>query len=278
MKAAAIVATASMTLAGIVVNADHTSRQLIIGGDIIPMGSKPYVVGVRASLESSNHCVCALISPLHCLSSSICAGVQGELGPYFAAVNSHFVNHTDDGERIKIVKVETHPKLDLNSDEAAYDLSIFTLEVPSKTKPVSLPLQDDSQIKRGMPAKIMGWGSYAEKTNEDDVEYSDELRGVDLEIWSWQECKDLFANYRVDVTDLCAGGIPGKGFGIGDCGAPLIIENDEGDSDDVLIGITSGWGDGGHAGVPAITSRVSASLAWINSVINEGKNSPNQTQ
>ncbi|KAG6944376.1 hypothetical protein JG688_00017113 [Phytophthora aleatoria] len=51
-------------------------------------------------------------------------------------------------------------------------------------------------------------------------------------------------------------------------GDPLIRENQQGDADDVLIGLNSGGYDCGLEGIPRLYSRVTAVLPWINSIIN----------
>ncbi|KAL7691131.1 putative serine protease, trypsin domain, peptidase S1, PA clan [Plasmopara halstedii] len=208
---------------------------LIIGGDIIPMGSKQYVVGIRSSPNS----------PIHVLTSSICTKVQGPLGPNYASVGSHYLNQTGDGEQITIVKTQNHTMLNTTSSEFPYDFGNLILETPSKIPPANLPFVDDSQIKRGMLTKVMGWGTTAEFIEET----------ADL-----VECMDLFAKHGVDDADSCAGGQPGKGFEVGDFGAPLVLENGLGDSDDVLIGVVGHFGLGGQAGVPTASSRVSVAM------------------
>ncbi|CEG44106.1 Trypsin-like cysteine/serine peptidase domain [Plasmopara halstedii] len=189
------------------------------------MGSKQYVVGIRSSPNS----------PIHVLTSSICTKVQGPLGPNYASVGSHYLNQTGDGEQITIVKTQNHTMLNTTSSEFPYDFGNLILETPSKIPPANLPFVDDSQIKRGMLTKVMGWGTTAEFI-EETAEYSYELR------------------------DSCAGGQPGKGFEVGDFGAPLVLENGLGDSDDVLIGVVGHFGLGGQAGVPTASSRVSVAM------------------
>ncbi|KAG7384441.1 hypothetical protein PHYPSEUDO_002629 [Phytophthora pseudosyringae] len=73
----------------------------------------------------------------------------------------------------------------------------------------------------------------------------------------------------IGLSHVCAGGEQGKSPCQGDTGGPFIKENAQGDGggDDVLIGLVSGDKGCGVKGSPAIYSRVSSTLPWINSVI-----------
>ncbi|ETI44245.1 hypothetical protein F443_11056 [Phytophthora nicotianae P1569] len=65
---------------------------------------------------------------------------------------------------------------------------------------------------------------------------------------------------------VCAGGVVGKDSCGGDGGGPLIKERGPGDEDDIVIGLVS-WGSDCGVGYPAVYSRVSKAMTWINSVL-----------
>ncbi|EGZ06489.1 hypothetical protein PHYSODRAFT_341747 [Phytophthora sojae] len=50
-------------------------------------------------------------------------------------------------------------------------------------------------------------------------------------------------------------------------GGPFIKENGRGDADDVLVGLLSGGSGCGVNGSPAIYSRVSSAVPWINTAM-----------
>ncbi|KAG2778206.1 hypothetical protein Pcac1_g11520 [Phytophthora cactorum] len=252
MKVIATIAAASMALGA--ANADHTSRQLILGGGVIPSGTKTYTAGIRTTADGDTYCGGSLISPTHVLTTSICTGYKE---PKFVSVGTHYLNGTQDGEQIKVVSAQNHTSLNFSS--STYDFALLTLEKPSKFTPVKLPKADDSDIKPGMWSKAMGWGV----TSYPNGSLSYELQGVSLEVWANDECSRV---YNIDDTSVCAGGLPGKDACVADTGGPLIKEKGQGDLDDILVGLVN-WGYGcGDAGSPTVYSRVSTAIEWINSV------------
>ncbi|KAF1789850.1 Peptidase S1, PA clan [Phytophthora cactorum] len=233
MKVIATIAAASMVLGA--ANADHTSRQLILGG-----GS------FRAARR---HTPPASVLPPTATPTAV--------EPKFVSVGTHYLNGTQDGEQIKVVSAQNHTSLNFSS--STYDFALLTLEKPSKFTPVKLPNADDSDIKPGMWSKAMGWGV----TSYPNGSLSYELQGISLEVWANDECSRV---YNIDDTSVCAGGLPGKDACVADTGGPLIKEKGQGDLDDILVGLVN-WGYGcGDAGSPTVYSRVSTAIEWINSV------------
>ncbi|ETP46219.1 hypothetical protein F442_07498 [Phytophthora nicotianae P10297] len=252
MKVIATIAAASMALG--ISNADHTSRQLILGGGVIRSGTKTYTAGIRTTPDGDTYCGGSLISPTHILTTSMCTGYKE---PKFVSVGTHYLNGTQDGEQIKVVSAQNHTSLNFSS--GTYDFALLTLEKPSKFTPVKLPKADGSDVKPGMWSKAMGWGV----TSYPNGSLSYELQGVSLEVWANDECSRVF---NIGDTSVCAGGMPDKDACVADTGGPLIKENGQGDLDDVLIGLVN-WGYGcGDAGSPTVYSRVSTAIEWINSV------------
>ncbi|KAG2798757.1 hypothetical protein PC116_g25380, partial [Phytophthora cactorum] len=110
MKVIATIAAASMALGA--ANADHTSRQLILGGGVIPSGTKTYTAGIRTTADGDTYCGGSLISPTHVLTTSICTGYKE---PKFVSVGTHYLNGTQDGEQIKVVSAQNHTSLNFSS-------------------------------------------------------------------------------------------------------------------------------------------------------------------
>ncbi|GMF10070.1 unnamed protein product [Phytophthora lilii] len=207
MQVISTLAAASVALgaAATNVNTEHVQRQLILGGEEVAVGAKTYAVGIRPTVDSDNFCGGSLISPTHVLTTATCS--QGDIA--VAAVGSHYINGTSDGEQIRIVSGQRHPQYNTTS------------------------------------------GSYPNGAT------SNELRVVELQVWDSKDCLPVFL---IDDTMVCAGGAAGKDACDGDTGAPLIKEKGRGDSDDILIGVSS-WDHGcGNAGVPGVYSRVSAAV------------------
>ncbi|POM65833.1 Glucanase inhibitor protein 2 trypsin-like protein [Phytophthora palmivora] len=228
----------------------------ILGGDIVPSGTKTYVVGLRNSSSDSSFCAGALISPTHVLTSPLC----NKEGINYVSVGAHKVNGTDNGEVIKVKTVDIHPSYNPN-DPWAWDFAIVTLENPSKFAPVKLA-SHDSDIQEGTLITMMGWGAPTWQGGD----YSLELRNVTLEAWDTKNCIDVFTE-TFYPSQLCAGGVLNKGTVDGDWGGPLIKGNKEGDADDVLLGTnTEGYGYGSD--YPNVFSRVTTALSWIDSIVN----------
>ncbi|KAL3664581.1 GLC7-interacting protein 2 [Phytophthora oleae] len=241
IKVIATIAAASLAIGA--VTADHTSRQLILGGGVIPSGSKAYTAGIRSTAGGDSYCGGSLISPTHVLTTTICTTHQQ---PNFVSVGTHYLNGTQDGEQLKVVSVHNHT--DFNKSSGAYDFALLTLEKPSKFSPVKLPKADDTDIIPGIYPN--GSLSY-------------ELQGVGLEVWGNDKCSQV---YVIDDSNVCAGGVAGKDSCVADTGGLLIKEKGVGDADDILIGLVN-WGYGcGDAGSPTVYSRVSSALKWINSI------------
>ncbi|OWZ12641.1 Glucanase inhibitor protein, partial [Phytophthora megakarya] len=254
MKVFSTIAATSLAI-GAVAASEHTERQLVLGGGIIPAGTKTYVAGIRSTADGDTYCGGSLISPTQVLTTTMCTRHQA---PNFVSVGTHYLNGTQDGEQIKVVKAQNHT--DFNQTSGAYDFALLTLEKPSnKFAPVKLPKADDTDIVPGMWSKAMGWGW----TSYPNGSLSYEMQGVSLEVWANDECSQVYA---IDDTNVCAGGVAGKDACVGDTGGPLIKENGKGDKDDVLVGLVN-WGYGcGDQGAPTVYSRVSAVLPWINSI------------
>nr|AAY43396.1 trypsin protease GIP-like [Phytophthora infestans] len=254
MKIISAVAASSIALGAVSATTDHVSRMLVLGGAVVPSGTKTYTTGIRPTIDGDNFCGGSLISPTHVLTTTACLG--GIKPPNWVSVGTHYLNGTHDGEQIKVVAAQNHTNF--NSTSGSFDVALLTLEKPSRFKPVKLPAADDSDIVAGMWSKLVGWGytGYPEKTK------AYELQGVSLQVWDNEQCGQL---YPVDDTMVCAGGVKGKDSCDGDTGGPLIKGRGPGDEDDIVVGLVS-WGSECGVGYPGVYSRVSKALEWINSI------------
>ncbi|OWZ00792.1 Glucanase inhibitor protein, partial [Phytophthora megakarya] len=235
-------------------SADHVSRSLVLGGEVVPSGTMTYMTGIRTTVDGKSFCGGSLISPTHVLTTTICIGPKE---PNWVSIGTHYLNGTQDGEQIKVVKAQNHTSF--NSSTGSYDFALLTLERASKFKPVKLPAADDSDIIPGMWSKFVGWGY----TSYPNGSQAYELQGVGLQVWGNEDCGQV---YSVDNTMVCAGGVIGKDACDGDAGAPLIKERGPRDEGDIVIGLGS-WGTACGVGYPTVFSRASSALEWINSVM-----------
>lgn len=229
-----------------------------MSGEVVARDTKTYATGLRSSLGGNSLCGGSLISSTHVLSASHCVVYNIR----WVSIGSHYRNGTQDGEQIRVVSVINHPNYSENVLNADGFL-VLELEKPSKFKPVKLAAADDSDFKAGKWATTMGWGTDA-KVNDTN---SYELQRVTIELVNDEACA---ANATIDSSMVCAGGVLHNDSCFGDSGGPLIVEDSSGDNstEDVLIGLVSWSKDDtcGREGYPGIYSRVSNSLAWIDSI------------
>ncbi|KAF4319267.1 hypothetical protein G195_006617 [Phytophthora kernoviae 00238/432] len=222
---------------------------LILGGGIVPPGTKTYTTGVRPTANGTDFCGGSLITPTHVLTAAHCNA--GDI--QFVSVGTHFLSGTEDGEQIKVVNKTRHPKY--ASETNAYDFLVLELETASSFPPVALAKADGSNVVDGGNATVMGWGATTQGGYQ-----SNELLRVDVPIVNNSACAKVL---DVDSTMLCAGGVLDKDSCQGDSGGPLILEQSD---EDVLIGVVS-WGNGcGLAGYPGVYARVSVAVEWLNAV------------
>ncbi|EEY60915.1 chymotrypsin, serine protease family S01A, putative [Phytophthora infestans T30-4] len=228
-------------------------RKLILGGEIIPAGTKTYTTGIRRTASGNNVCGGTLISPTHVITASHC-GSSYDIR--WVSVGSHYINGTTDGEQIKVVSIMNNPNYE--SEEFPNDYAILELAKPSSFTPARLAAGDDSDFAPGKTAMMLGWGY-----TSDNGTVSYELRGVDLPLWDDENCTKKM---DTDSSMLCAGGIANKDSCERDSGGPLILETN---SQDILIGLSS-WGPSpcGFDGAPGVYARISHARQWIDSIVN----------
>jgi secreted trypsin-like serine protease len=233
----------------------------MLGGQKVPQGAKTYVTGLRTTVDPKSQddfsfCGGALISPTHVLTTASCTTTANAK---YVSVGAHYVNGGEDGDEIKVVSVQNHPHF--NPETLANDFAVLKLAKPSKYKPVKLPAPGGSDIKTGMWANAMGWGLTSAPPNGMG---SEELLSLSQQVWSNENCRKALKSTTIDMSQVCAGGVKGKSPCQGDTGGPFVKENAKGDGDDVVIGLVSGGNGCGVQGSPAIYSRVSSALPWIN--------------
>ncbi|KAG7382233.1 hypothetical protein PHYPSEUDO_005119 [Phytophthora pseudosyringae] len=240
----------------------------LLGGQKVPQGSKTYTTGLRSTIDPKSaddfsFCGGALISPSHVLTTAACTTMAKA---NYVSVGAHYLNGDKDGDKdgdeIKVASVTNHPHF--NADTLADNFAILTLSKPSKYKPVKLPAPGGGDIKTGMWGTAMGWGLTSAPPNG---MASETLLSLSQQVIANDACGKAFNSTTIGLSHVCAGGEQGKSPCQGDTGGPFIKENAQGDGDDALIGLVSGGKGCGIEGSPAIYSRVSSALPWINSVI-----------
>ncbi|GAB9475678.1 Serine protease trypsin-like protein [Globisporangium polare] len=249
MKLAATFAAAAALLATATTAQD---TPLILGGTVVPVGSKTYTSGLRDTAAGTDFCGGSLITPKHILTAAHCAGIS------YVAVGTHYLSGSTDGERIAVVKETKYPTYG-SPNENTNDFLILELATASKFTPVALSAADGTDYVIGANLAVIGWGTTSQSGKQ-----SRELLSVVVPIVANSVCKTAVASTGVvDETMICAGGAKNKDSCQGDSGGPLIISKN---GTDALVGVVS-WGEGcGQTGKPGVYARTSGALAWIQSV------------
>jgi len=124
----------------------------------------------------------------------------------------------------------------------------------------------------GIRCWVAGWGK-----DEFDGSFQFLQRKVDIPLVPSQICEPKLKaglngqrrgsgdRFRLDRTEICAGGVPGKDACTGDGGSPLVCQSDTGRW--TVMGLVT-WGVGCASEIPGVYARVSEFNSWISATGN----------
>jgi serine protease 7 (enterokinase) len=247
-------------------NAKYTNE--IVGGGPAKPYSWPWQVVMCRSTNGGTSCslMCGgsvvhnrwVLTAAHCCSGQVAGNLWIKAGVFNQATLT-----TQQEASLQYIRVQQyfmHPNY--NSQTLSRDACLLQLSQPlsftDQVQPVCLP-NNDEQANPPFNGIVTGWGT----TNQGGGgAISAQLRQVSAPFVTNAQCDQLYAQYTVDETMLCAGyHSPPSDACQGDSGGPLVMKP-LGDTRWFKAGIVS-WGIGcANTNYPGVYGRVSYFCDW----------------
>lgn len=250
---------------------DYNVRPLIVGGEPAEPGEFPFmaVVGFNTTSEPWR-CGGTLISNRFVVTAAHCTFTTNAGQPTVVRLGELDLSSENDGSQYKdypLSRVIVHPSY---SPPSKYnDIALLEtrdeIQFTQFIRPACLNLNSD--IQNGQ-AVATGWGR-----TDFAADNSDKLMKVTLNVYTNQRCTTTFPTdvslpRGVASTMLCAGDLKGgRDTCYGDSGGPLVVTKTGNMCYFYLIGITSFGKLCGYSNTPAIYTRVSEYIPWIESIV-----------
>ncbi|XP_077746681.1 chymotrypsinogen 2-like [Canis aureus] len=228
--------------------------RIVNGEDAVP-GSWPWQVSLQDS-TGFHFCGGSLISEDWVVTAAHCGVRTSHLvvaGEFDQSSNEENI------QVLKIAEVFKNPKF--NMFTVRNDITLLKLATPARfsetVSPVCLPQATD-EFPPGLMCVTTGWG----RTKYNANKTPDKLQQAALPLLSNAECKKFWGSKITDVM-ICAGA-SGVSSCMGDSGGPLVCQKDGAWT---LVGIVS-WGSGTcSTSVPAVYSRVTELIPWVQEIL-----------
>lgn len=226
----------------------------IVGGAKIDIRTAPYQVSVR--INGEHWCGGSLIASDWVLTATHCFAEE-EIETLDVRVGSTKSN--EGGQLIAVKYRVEHEGFDMY--DVTNDITLLKLEskVNLSNNVKTIPLAITEPVA-GRKAYISGWG----KTSETNSTLPINLRGVNVDLISREDCQSRFPEEEIYNYNMCA---YSKGMDScqSDSGGPLVINKK-------LVGVVS-WGQGcAKDNVPGVYSSVPKFRRWIRKAMQEYNN------
>ncbi|XP_041983784.1 serine protease snake-like [Aricia agestis] len=263
---------------------DYTGVQLIVGGESANQGEFPHMAAVGWVTDEEKYafyCGGTLISSRFVLTAGHCTYKprQKHNEPSVVRLGEQNLDPTvRDGATpidVPIKQIHKHPgyKPPSKYDDVALLELVTDVDFTNDVRPACLWNRDSTRPHT--KALATGWGvvdPQARRTSTD-------LQKVSLTLFDNNSCNRLLEREEkrhwergVIDTQVCAGELRGgKDTCQGDSGSPLQVASSENQCIFHVIGITSFGGRCAQPGRPAVYTRVSKYLNWIESIVWPGE-------
>merc|ERR1711962_1706957 len=261
-----------------------SSPDRIVGGkEVNPKFKLPYQVLVSPCASNGGCLMCGgtilnkryVVTAAHCLYNGNTEMTLKGGAKFRVMVGEHdHCKHNEAGGKnfVMASAVHKHPKYDINSAAADFDIAILKLSkdltFSNKIKPVCLPTSATKDYS-GKASTISGWGGTKAYTPLKPVKQPGQcgLKETIVNILktSDKKCSDFLGDSS-STTRFCAWA-KGTDSCQGDSGGPLTVaENGK----YVLLGVVS-YGSGCATEHPGVYARVQGFLPWIKTIIADGE-------
>lgn len=254
----------SMMLRAADLGIPETGEPEIVGGSTTTISKHPWQIQLWIVLPDGRRAFfCGgsivrddvIVTAAHCLDDLDVLGFDDDLqitaGSTFESITA--------GQQREVTSYTQHGSWNPNSRNGAgngYDIAVMKLASPlnfnKNVQPI--PLATASELNSATTARTSGWGDTSQGGSP-----SDQLRQVNVPIYSDQFCDNLYGGVIADNREVCAGGLTGVDSCQGDSGGPLTINVD---GVRKLAGIVS-WGSGCAAGFPGVYAQIENFAGWM---------------
>ncbi|XP_050677290.1 serine protease snake-like [Leptidea sinapis] len=263
---------------------DYTKVELIVGGENANQGEFPHMAAIGWVEDNSYVFLCggSLISSRYVLTAGHCIKVPRRRpeGPSIVRLGDQNLdpNVQDRATPVDVPIKNIVPHPEYRPPGKYNDIALLELhtdvDFETNIRPACLWTKPD--FAKHSKVLATGWG--VTDPNSRNPQTSKELQKVSLTLLQNSHCDRLLEDSRnrhwqgFAPTQMCAGELRGgKDTCQGDSGSPLQVASSENQCIFHIMGITSFGRKCAQSGKPAIYTRVSSYIGWIESVVWPGE-------